>query len=289
MLTMKRGVFGIAMLAAAFQTSAAGASKPVPLHGAVVRRTIHPRVVVRPVHVVRYQSAALARGKPYLGTVTTIPIRTSQQTLRYDAKHDRFIATQYSGGIYLISAQRKLSLLASGFYGNAIYDIARATVYAASGCEMIAINLQGSAHVLAGSTTCGTQDGKGPKAQFQGLSGIAIDTKDGALYATDVDRIRRIDPTTAEVTTFTPGGSIGSQYRSSNGFSLGIVYDPNDDRFYVADTPNDVIRAVASSGAVSTYTGRCVTQGSRCGDYQADGPPNVALFAAPSDVAFDAS
>jgi virginiamycin B lyase len=284
MPSLRRAVFSIMWL---FASAAPCAAAPAPHASTTVRPFVHPRVIVRPVRVAHVPGAPHHTKTPYLGTVSSIALSKNPQTITYDAKHDRFFFTTSFDGIFQLSPQGRVTLVASGFFNAVAFD--KGTLYAAAFCKIDVIGLNGQAQTLAGGTSCGTRDGRGAKAQFQNPTGIAVDTKDGALYVTDFDRVRRVDPKTAVVTTFTPGGSIGGRYGGSSSSTLGIAYDANDDRFYLADTPNNVIRAISSTGSVTTLAGRCISRGSGCAPFQADGPAGVALFASPSDVAYDPS
>lgn len=146
----------------------------------------------------------------------------------------------------------------------------------------------GAVTTLAGTPgLAGPLDGVGAAAAFSQPEGLAIDDG-GILYLADSanDAIRRIDPTTATVTTF--AGALGvagsadgigaaARFRSPH----GIAFDPLG-YLWVADTGNDTIRQITlATRAVVTVGGTPGARGST------DGTGPTALFNAPWGIAPD--
>jgi len=105
----------------------------------------------------------------------------------------------------------------------------------------------------------GYMEGVGLAAQFNQPSGMVTDAN-GNIYIADTlnHRIRKIDATTKEVTTFAGSGVAG--YANGVGASalfnepVGLAINA-DGVLFVADSKNHRIRAIDLVGAVSTYSG----------------------------------
>lgn len=105
----------------------------------------------------------------------------------------------------------------------------------------------------------GSTDGKGADARFNQPLGIALDSNDN-LYVADIfnNKIRKITPE-GVVTTFA-----GSGAAASNNNAIGTLASFNNPHgvatdaagyVYVADSNNHLIRAISSTGAVTTLAG----------------------------------
>ena len=101
----------------------------------------------------------------------------------------------------------------------------------------------------------GDRDGVGDRALLQHVQGICW--HEGMLYVTDTynNKIKRIDPLTRAVVSFTGLGDTGFE----DGLSKeALFYEPEglaiaDGKMYIADTNNHAIRVAAlSTGTVST-------------------------------------
>ncbi len=147
------------------------------------------------------------------------------------------------------------------------------------------ITSTGVVTTLAGSAgLAGTADGTGAAARFNNPSGIAVDGN-GNVYVADYNNhtIRKITSTGA-VTTL--AGSAG-QSGSGNGtgaaarffFPRRVAVDGNGN-VYVADTGNNMIRKITSTGAVTTLAGSLLFG-------SADGTGVAAQFSSPSGVSVD--
>ena len=146
----------------------------------------------------------------------------------------------------------------------------------------------GTVSTFAGSPgISGSADGNGTNAFFNAPQGVAVDNS-GNVYVADTgnDTIRKI--TSAGVVTTLAGepGNAGS----ANGLGTnaqfyapeGLAVDASSNVF-VADTWNDTIRELSSSGSVTTIAGWPGTFGST------NATGTNALFYEPGGVAVDAS
>lgn len=128
-----------------------------------------------------------------------------------------------------------------------------------SGHNIRKISSGGIVSVFAGSTTGtpGFVNATGNTARFTNPWGICID-QSGDLYIADGgnNRIRKINTTTAAVTTLAGSGTAGSA--NGNGvaaefnFPTGVCADASGN-IYVAD--DNKIRVISSSSVVTTYAG----------------------------------
>ncbi len=147
------------------------------------------------------------------------------------------------------------------------------------------ITSAGVVTTLAGSDVAGFADGTGVSAQFNGPSGVAVDSASN-VYVGDISnhRIRKI--TSAGVVTtlagsgvagFADGTGVSAQFNLPSGVavdSAGYVY--------VADLYNHRIRKITSAGVVSTLAGSGVAG-------FADGASASARFYYPYGVAVDSA
>jgi sugar lactone lactonase YvrE len=144
---------------------------------------------------------------------------------------------------------------------------------------------------LAGSTTSGSADGTGSAASFNDPYGVAVDSSSN-VYVGDYgnNEIRKV--TSAGVVTTLAGapGPTNSGSADGTGASAqftgpaGVAVDSSGN-VYVADTGNNEIRKVTSTGVVTTLAGAPgeINYGS------ADGIGASAQFAGPTGVAVDSS
>jgi DNA-binding beta-propeller fold protein YncE len=173
------------------------------------------------------------------------------------------LATDASGNIYIADT-----------YGDTIRKIAP----------------DGTMITVAGnSNLAGTADGVGSAANFNGPTGIAVDSA-GVIYVTDTynHSVRQIMPdgtvTTIAGTAGTSGSADGTGIAALFNLPSGIAIDNAANAIYVADYGNHTIRRIdRSNWVVTTYAGTATVPGS------ADGMGTSASFDFPRDIAYDPS
>jgi sugar lactone lactonase YvrE len=141
---------------------------------------------------------------------------------------------------------------------------------------------------LAGSAEqSGSTDVMGSTARFNHPVGVTADSA-GNMYVADTDNstIRKVT-TNGVVTTL--AGSVGVTGSTNGTGSAALFNKPSgltvdsSGNIYVADTGNNTIRKVTSSGVVTTLAGNPGQSGSL------DGTNNTALFNEPSGLAVDSA
>ncbi len=135
------------------------------------------------------------------------------------------------------------------------------------------------------SGSSGTTDGIGSDARFNQPSGLAVDSS-GSLYVADLNNhtIRKITSagvvSTMAGTAGSAGATDGTGAAARFSSPSGITIDSSGN-FFVADSANNTIRRMTSSGVVTTLAGSAGNTGS------ADGTGTVARFSTPTDVTAD--
>ena len=139
---------------------------------------------------------------------------------------------------------------------------------------------------LAGQSTGGSVNATGTSASFSHPEGVAVDAS-GNVYVADTsnDIIRKISAG-ANVSTFAgitgaPGHANGIGTSASFDSPVGIAVDSSGN-VYVADSANDDIREISTTGVVITLAGTGSTGFS-------NGTGIAASFDNPTGVAVDAS
>jgi sugar lactone lactonase YvrE len=146
--------------------------------------------------------------------------------------------------------------------------------------------IAGAVTTFAGSATGGYADGLGAAAQFNNPIGMAIDAQ-GNIYVSDSfnNRIRKIAPD-GTVTTIAGNGIAGYLNTDAGNAANAEFYGPQglavdaQGNIFVADFGNNVIREIATTGAVTTFAGNG-TAG------YVDGTSSAAEFNGPAGLAFD--
>ena len=153
------------------------------------------------------------------------------------------------------------------------------------------INASGSITTVAGNNAEGYSgdNGAATNATLYTPNGVAVDSA-GNLYIADTNnnRIRKVS-TSGTITTIAGTGTAG--YTGDNGAATSatlnkpaaVVVDSTGS-LYIADTSNDVVRMIATSGTISTIAGN----GSA--GYSGDGgPATSARFNSPYGLNLDSS
>ena len=146
----------------------------------------------------------------------------------------------------------------------------------------------GVVSTLAGSVpVAGDTDGTGAGARFNSPYGVASDGQ-GNFYVADAGNhaIRKLT-SSGVVSTFAgspgnAGSDDGAAATARFNFPTSVAVD-GAGNLYVADTGNQIIRKVTSTGTVSTLAGSPLQNGS------ADGIGRAARFSDPGAVAVDAA
>ena len=150
--------------------------------------------------------------------------------------------------------------------------------------------------VGTGSASYTGDGGPANQATLNIPASVAIDGA-GNLYIADSGNnvIRKVTLSTGIITTVAGNGTPGSA--GDNGPATaanlsnpqGITVDAAGN-LYIADTYNEKIRKVSTSGIISTIAGNGTKQGSGVGTYSGDsGPATAAGLNSPYAVAFDAA
>ena len=136
------------------------------------------------------------------------------------------------------------------------------------------ITQDGTVATFAGTGIAGSADGTVLTAQFNGATGLGIDSY-GNVFVADYynNKIRKID-TNGDVTTVAGSGAIGS----ADGFGANatfyypaIVAVDSNNNLFITDEENHKIRKIDTAGEVTTYAGTGVMG-------NADGLANTAQF-----------
>jgi sugar lactone lactonase YvrE len=136
------------------------------------------------------------------------------------------------------------------------------------------ITQDGTVATFAGTGIAGSADGTVLTAQFNGATGLGIDSY-GNVFVADYynNKIRKID-TNGDVTTVAGSGTIGS----ADGFGANatfyypaIVAVDSNNNLFITDEENHKIRKIDTAGEVTTYAGTGVMG-------NADGLVNTAQF-----------
>jgi sugar lactone lactonase YvrE len=155
-----------------------------------------------------------------------------------------------------------------------------------AGHAIVKMTSSGVVSLLAGSAgVAGMQDGTGTGALFNSPAGIAIDSS-GNVYVADSGNgaIRKVS--SSGIVTTLAGSTANRGYADGRGTAamfnnpLGVAADAAGN-VYVADTYNNSIRKIDSSGAVTTLAGSAATRGEN------DATGTAASFNCPTGVAVD--
>jgi len=181
-----------------------------------------------------------------------IRIVTTDQNIHTFAGQCSYALYQGDGGPALSAKLNKPYSVAVDAWGN---------VYISdTGNDVLReVTTDGIIHTIAGTGTAGFAGDNGPalQAQFSSPAGIALDVS-GSIFIADKSnsRIRKILPSGIIITI---AGTGGFGYSGSGGaatsaelfFPLGLGLDPASNNLYIADSQNQVVRALTVSNASS--------------------------------------
>ncbi|MDA9361262.1 BspA family leucine-rich repeat surface protein [Flavobacteriaceae bacterium] len=188
---------------------------------------------------------------------------TNPIALDFDSNGNLFVSDHNNDKIKKIS-NSTVTVFATIDSPNGIYIDSSDNLYV---CEqgdhkIKKIASDGTVTVLAGSTV-GYLDGIGSNAKINSPNSIVMDSN-GMLFFTSMFAVKKLDPSTGEVTTF--AGLNDDQNSGADddvdgvgtlarfGFLKGITIDSNDN-LYVSDSGNNKIKKIAPDGTVSSIAG----------------------------------
>jgi len=139
----------------------------------------------------------------------------------------------------------------------------------------------GNVSTIGGNGTAGLVNGAASSSEFKAPQGLTVDSQGNVYVADTGNSTVRFISTAGQVSSVAGDGTVGSNDSPSAHFNgvIGIGFDGITAYIYLADTKNERIRRLDSSGNVMTLTGS--TQGF------ADGSASVAQFANPAGIAID--
>ena len=162
--------------------------------------------------------------------------------------------------IHKISREGTITTFSTGFNTPSALAIdANGNLYVAdtSNNRIGKVAPDGTVSTIAGDGTAGYRDGPAAQARFNGLVGIAVDTR-GNVFVADTynDRVRMIS-TDGQVSTVagagSPGYADGDRNTALFDTPCGIAV-AQDGTLIIADTGNDRLRRIDKDGNVSAFT-----------------------------------
>jgi mucin-19 len=198
------------------------------------------------------------------GTGTNAAFTTMYQMCS-DLEGSIYVGMDYGGGVSMrkISSSGVTSSLITGIgniFGVCMDDNFNG-YFTVAGFAVGRFNRTGSTvwyWVGSSSGSTGFSDAAGNNARFGSAYAVCVERAGTNIYVTDINRIRRIVPTSAIVTTI--AGNAGAGFSDATGTNAlfnaprGICVDSTG-IVYVADTGNNRIRRIGLDGVVTTLAG----------------------------------
>lgn len=220
----------------------------------------------------------------------------------FDSQNNLFISDQSNHKIRKITPDGTVTTFAgSGTIGSAEGIGTAASFYYPAGMAVDAddnvlvadygnnkirkITPDGTVSTFAGTGVAGAAEGTTLTAQFNGATGVCVDSF-GNVFVADYynNKIREID-TLGNVSTFAGTGSIGSDDGIGTSASFhypAIVAVDTANNLFITDEENHKIRKITTDGTVSTYAGDGIAGAN-------NGLPTDAQFNSPTGIAVDDS
>lgn len=266
----------------------------------VVDRSNHKIRKITPTgDVTTFAGSGIAGSADGIGTVASFRYPDGAV---FDSNDNLFISDQSNHKIRKITPDGTVTTFAgSGTIGSADGSGTAATFYYPAGMAVDAndnllvadygnnkirkITPDGTVSTFAGTGVAGAAEGTVLTAQFNGATGVCVDSF-GNVFVADYynNKIRKID-NLGNVSTFAGSGAIGSADGIGTAASFyypAIVSVDSANNLYVTDEENHKIRKITTNGTVSTFAGNG-TVGST------DGLSTSAQFNYPTGVAIDNS
>ena len=215
-----------------------------------------------------------------------------------DAAGNVYITDNITGCIRQINGNGLISTVAcldastfAGFpsYANLAVDSTGSTYAATFSDQVIKVSAGGNVTLIAGNgkSGLGGDGGPAPNAQLVGAAGVALGP-DGSLYIADQTVVHRVTPDgTIHVVAgtgnagFSGDGGPASQAQLSGASAVALDSKGN---LYIADSGNNNVRVVSSSGIINTFAGTGLY------GFSGDGlPAALANFTYAGSVAIDSS
>ena len=204
-----------------------------------------------------------------------------------------YVADRGEGAVRKILSNGNITTLANatGPAGVAVDTSGNYYIADASGNRILKIPAGGSLITLAGTGTPGFSGDGGAAifAQFNQPGGVAVDGA-GNLYVADTgnNRIRKITPG-GIITTW--AGTTVAGFSGDNGLSTtaqlnqpASLTSDSAGNVYIADSGNNRVRMISTSGIITTVAGNGSPVSSSTGD---GGPATAAFITSPHGVALD--